>query len=67
MRWLIVSSPEYHCQFVFVTKLIATLNAPIGADAGAVGRVERQRTLQALQQRTATSTDTRLNAISDSA
>ena len=28
VRWLIVSSPEYHCQFVLVMKLTATLNAP---------------------------------------
>jgi hypothetical protein len=31
VRWLIVSSPLYHCQFVLVMKLTATLNAPIGA------------------------------------
>ena len=30
VRWLIATSPEYHCQFVFVTKLMATLNAPHG-------------------------------------
>ena len=34
VRWLIVSSPLYHCQFVLVTKLTATLNAPSGATAG---------------------------------
>ena len=28
VRWLIVSSPEYHCQLVLVMKLTATLNAP---------------------------------------
>lgn len=34
VRWLIVTSPEYHCQFVLVMKLTATLNAPCGATAG---------------------------------
>ena len=34
VRWLIVSSPLYHCQFVLVMKLTATLNAPSGATAG---------------------------------
>jgi hypothetical protein len=33
VRWLIVASPEYHCQFVFVTKLIATFHAPHGVTA----------------------------------
>ena len=31
VRWLMVDSPAYHCQFVFVMKLTATLNAPNGA------------------------------------
>ena len=31
VRWLIATSPEYHCQFVLVMKLTATLNAPYGA------------------------------------
>ena len=34
VRWLIVTSPLYHCQFVLVMKLTAALNAPSGATAG---------------------------------
>ena len=34
VRLLMLSSPEYHCQFVFVTKLIAELNDPIGLTPG---------------------------------
>ena len=49
VRWLIVSSPEYHCQLVLVTKLTAVLNAPNGATAPSVRRVERQAALQAQQ------------------
>ena len=49
VRWLIVLSPPYHCQFVLVMKLTATLNAPSGATPG-TGRVERQLLLDALQQ-----------------
>ena len=33
VRWLIVSSPEYHCQFVLVTKLTAAFHAPHGVTA----------------------------------
>ena len=49
VRWLIVSSPLYHCQLVLVMKLTATLNAPSGGDRRHVRRVERQRALEALQ------------------
>ena len=41
VRWLIVTSPRDHCQFVFVMKLTAALKAPVG-DTRHVGRVERQ-------------------------
>jgi hypothetical protein len=34
VRWLIVSSPLYHCQLVLVMKLTAALNAPSGATSG---------------------------------
>ena len=34
VRWLIVTSPEYHCQLVLVTKLTATFHAPHGVTAG---------------------------------
>ena len=33
-RWLIVVSPPYACQFVFVAKLIAVLHATRGSTAG---------------------------------
>ena len=62
VRWLIATSPEYHCQFVLVTKLTATLNAPVGRHAVAIGRVERQRALQPqqrVQRRAATPARTR--------
>ncbi len=34
VRLLMLTSPEYHCQFVLVTKLIAALNDPIGLTPG---------------------------------
>ena len=49
VRWLIVTSPEYHCQFVLVMKLTATLNAPNGVDGRHVRRVERQAALEPLE------------------
>ncbi len=33
VRWLIVTSPEYHCQFVLVTKLTAVFHAPVAPTA----------------------------------
>ncbi len=38
VRWLITCSPENHCQLVFVTKLTALLNEPIGDDSDSIGR-----------------------------
>ena len=47
-----VASPEYACQLVFVTKLVAVLNARSGGTCFApkVLRIEGQETLRALQQ-----------------
>ena len=33
-RWPMVASPEYHCQFVFVTNETAVLKAPAGGTPG---------------------------------
>ena len=64
VKWLMVSSPEYHCQFVFVTKLIAALNEPMaltpGRSVGLNGSTPCRRCMAY-----STRTDTRLNARSD--
>ena len=50
VRWLIVPSPPYHCQFVLVMKLTATLNAPSGAtparSVGLNGRLPWTRSIR---------------------
>ena len=66
VRWLTVSSGEYHCQLVLVTKLTAMLKAPNGATApwfvGLNGRPPCRRSI-----RYRPSTDSRLNANIDRA
>ena len=52
VRWLIVSSPEYHCQFVLVMKLTAVLNAPhAGTATMFVGLNEQTRPAAAAARR----------------
>ncbi len=66
LRWLIATSPENHCQLVFVTKLIAALNAPIGVKlVRSVGLKNKLPCRRSSAYRK--STDMMLNARSESA
>ena len=57
-------SPEYHCQFVLVTKLIAELNEPIGLTPGrSVGLNGNTPCSRKIAY--SSSTDTRLKASSE--
>ncbi len=49
VRWLIVVSPPYACQFVLVPKLTAVLSATSGFTAAQAGAVQRQPALEALE------------------
>ncbi len=66
VRWLIETSPENHCQLVFVTKLMAALNAPVGVSPSrSVGFSGRMPCVRSSTYNTRS--DTSVNAINEAA